>query len=75
MRELIRTHRAMAFGVVLLGILVIIAVLGPLLINTDPNAIDVSARFQGPSTDHPPKFEPGTIRRQRNQCNYVREIA
>lgn len=45
--------RSARLGIILALLLVGIAVLGPVLLRTDPNAIDVRARFAGPSLAHP----------------------
>ena len=52
LREFVRHNRTIAFGLGLAIVLVVIAVLGPVLITLDPNAIDVPSRFEGPSAKH-----------------------
>ncbi|MBX3031040.1 MAG: ABC transporter permease [Chloroflexi bacterium] len=44
--------RSARVGVVLAVLLLTTAILGPMLLPLDPNAIDVRARFAGPSTAH-----------------------
>jgi ABC-type dipeptide/oligopeptide/nickel transport system permease subunit len=52
MRDLWRTNPASVFGVVLGLVLVVIALLGPVVIHTDPNQIDVAHRFSAPTPAH-----------------------
>ena len=52
MRDLFHTSPAATFGLVLGTILVLIALLGPIAIRTDPNQIDVAHRFSGPTSTH-----------------------
>ena len=48
----LRTHRSVAIGAGLAFVLGLIVILGPLVIATDPNAIDVAHRFAAPSATH-----------------------
>jgi peptide/nickel transport system permease protein len=41
-----------ALGVALLAFILLLAIIGPVIINTDPNAINTAARFKGPSLEH-----------------------
>ena len=50
--DIVRTNRAVTFGLVLGAVLLVIALLGPMLVTLDPNAIDTSSRFAGPSAKH-----------------------
>jgi ABC-type dipeptide/oligopeptide/nickel transport system permease subunit len=52
-RDMLRGNRTLVLGLVLAAILVTIALIGPLLFSSDPNAINVATRFQGPSASHP----------------------
>lgn len=45
--------RSARFGIVLATALLAVAILGPLVLSQDPNAIDIRARFAGPSVAHP----------------------
>ena len=53
MRDLLRANPAVAVGLVLGVVLIVIALLGPVVMNADPNAVDISVRFAGPSLSHP----------------------
>lgn len=44
---------ALALASVLLGILIFLAIFGPLIWRTDPLALDIEASFKAPSVDHP----------------------
>jgi peptide/nickel transport system permease protein len=52
MRDLFHTSPAGAFGLILGSILILIALLGPIAMQTDPNQIDVANRFSGPTPSH-----------------------
>jgi peptide/nickel transport system permease protein len=49
----LRRHTVGMFGLVLVGLLLVTAIFGPFLAPYDPNAIDFSVRFAGPSLAHP----------------------
>ena len=54
-REVLRallTHKLAIFGLVVLALLVVTAVLGRAVAPYDENAVDVAGRLQGPSADH-----------------------
>jgi ABC-type dipeptide/oligopeptide/nickel transport system permease subunit len=51
-RAIADASRATRIGIVLAAIMTSIAALGPVLLSGDPNAIDVSNRFAGPSLAH-----------------------
>lgn len=49
----LRRHRVGMFGATLVAILIFTAIFGPYLAPYDPNKIDMSVRFSGPSLAHP----------------------
>ena len=49
----LRRHRLGMFGATIVVLLVLTAVFGPYLTPYDPNEIDMSARFLGPTLAHP----------------------
>jgi peptide/nickel transport system permease protein len=52
LRRLLR-HRLFVTGLVLLGIVVMVAVLAPILAASDPNRLAMRSKFLPPSLDHP----------------------
>jgi peptide/nickel transport system permease protein len=41
------------FAVAVLGVIVLLTFAGPLLVHTDPNAVDLSGAYSGPAAGHP----------------------
>ena len=50
-RRLVR-HRLAVFGMIVLSLVIVMAVLGPLVTTYDPNGMDFNARFASPSINH-----------------------
>ncbi len=51
--EVLFANKLAVFGLVVLGLLVLVALLGPLIAPKSPTAVDIPARFEGPSLSHP----------------------
>ena len=52
-RAFFRENPAALVGAVLALVLAVVAIVGPQVTSADPNAIDVTSRFRGPSAIHP----------------------
>jgi len=52
-RAFFRENPAALVGAVLVLVLAVVAIVGPQVTSADPNAIDVTSRFRGPSAIHP----------------------
>jgi peptide/nickel transport system permease protein len=50
--DFLRARPSVAFGLILGGVLLTIAIAGPVFVTVDPNSIDVAARFSGPTSTH-----------------------